>query len=100
MAESILLCAGCNLRYRVKSLDPQKQYACPKCRGALKPESGTTDAPDAQSLAKSEDAVEPVKDPLIGQKIAHYKIIKKLGQGGMGAVYQVQNLKLQRTVLH
>ena len=99
MAETVLRCAGCNMRYRVKSFDSQKKYACPKCKGPLKPESGATDAPDAQSLASEGGAPpEPVRDPLIGQRIAHYQVIKKLGQGGMGAVYQVQNLKLQRTV--
>ena len=40
----------------------------------------------------------PITENLTGKKISHYRVLQLLGGGGMGVVYQAEDLKLGRQV--
>lgn len=61
-------------------------------------ESGPFDALLREVARADAQPPPPANDSLIGAVLDHYRIVSKLGQGGMGVVYRAEDVELRREV--
>ncbi len=80
----------------------QQEVTCDACgrrydRGFLDTAGADTVSIDADHLP-ARLITHPDHDPYIGQSLGHFKVLSRIGDGGMGAVYHALDESLQRYV--
>jgi len=86
LCECVMRCRSCRRKFGVRRYDPERTYSCQHCGGEVEV------LPTGNAVGNTEQS----KDPYLGQTIAHFKLLARLGRGGTAAVYRALDLRLDR----
>jgi serine/threonine protein kinase len=99
-------CPGCGARLRARPEEVRLELCCPLCHEAVvagrklqfldQQPSGALRAAE-KGTPYSLGTTRPWSVPT-GQRLAHFELIRPVGRGGAGRVYEARNLKTGRTV--
>lgn len=89
-----LWCGKCRELHVIEHYDPQEEYSCVNCATPLR----RVDGLDRASHLKIEDVFEEIEPESKTIRLSRWKVIKRLGTGGMGRVYLARHRKLQNLV--
>jgi serine/threonine protein kinase len=74
-------------RARVRSVDAQRDLVVTIAPGAR---------PRAELMFVAPGTQQAIHEPVAGERIGHYAVLRRIGAGGMGDVYEVEHVTLRR----